>query len=227
MQMHTQRRALWASVRRSYLVTVDRWILVPEQEARGVRIPDSIPRLGRSLHRSVIALCEKVPHPEDDDFQTGEPLRKFAIKLLVRPALRQAGVEVVPMGHRPDRELCVCGMGCGRRIRVRGAQFRAQPRQPGGPFRWMSPSDASASASATFRRSARRVLIVSWNETRDTYGDDWAHDEWQAGLEDGVVGAPEADMELRISVFLHVLHPRKYRRWQGAPMVCIRGPQQD
>ena len=67
---------------------------------------------------------------------------------------------------------------------------------------------------------------VMEQDERDTYGDDRAHDEWQAGLEDGVVGAPEADMELRISVFLHVLHPRKYRRWQGAPMVCIRGPQQ-
>ena len=59
----------------------------------------------RNLHRPVVPLGEERLQTEHQPIQTRQPSPKFIIELLVRAPLREAGIEVLPVWHRPDCDL--------------------------------------------------------------------------------------------------------------------------
>ena len=57
------------------------------------------------LDRPVVPLGKERLQTEHQPIQTRQPFPKFIIELLVGAPLRKTGIEVVPVGHRPDCDL--------------------------------------------------------------------------------------------------------------------------
>lgn len=81
----------------------DRCIPAREARERGV-LSDHYYRT-RNLHRPIVPLGEERLQTEHQPIQTRQPSPKFIIELLVGAPLREAGIEVLPVWHRPDCDL--------------------------------------------------------------------------------------------------------------------------
>lgn len=70
-------------------------------------LPPSLPpALAYRSHLAIPTRLQKPTNVQNNPLKPREPPGQLGIELVERPALRDARVEIVPVGHGADRNLC-------------------------------------------------------------------------------------------------------------------------